>query len=187
MFEREIRDLGSVPRWVTARHIHKQSVALHSYYVAIYADQIATHCSVLCDRAALLRYALWHDADEGFTGDMPGPVKRQTMDQDKIHSFIATHLKKRFPSEEWVKPKDILICQIVKVADCIDAILWNAAERQLGNMSLRPYRDNDWRNLKTALSKMTILTSDQRRDLIAAVVQAEDTQLYSSSKAIVDE
>lgn len=136
MFEREIRDLSFVPRWTTVRAIHRQSVAEHSLFVAIYADQIATFINWSGDRTALLRYALWHDVGETISGDIPGPVKRAMGIRDSLEAFNASHLMRRFPMCEWIDPVDSELRAIVKVANCAEELFWLASEIQMGNQTM---------------------------------------------------
>lgn len=72
----ELLHLSYVKRWVVAPTHREQSVAEHSYRVAI----IAMHLAMALDRTeaqihAVTVQALYHDADERLSGDIPGPVK----------------------------------------------------------------------------------------------------------------
>lgn len=64
---------GAVRRFHTCRFMNMQTVAEHSYGVAVM-------CLALTNREAsarLLRAALQHDVEEQETGDLPFPAKRQ--------------------------------------------------------------------------------------------------------------
>jgi len=70
-----------VVRFSTCHVIHKESVAEHSYYVALYAMFIAdwvrnaTDYRILTDVDTLLRRALLHDLEEAITGDVSRSFK----------------------------------------------------------------------------------------------------------------
>lgn len=70
--------LSHVPRWAIVPHTRLQSVADHSFRVAIIADEIRRKAKLDHDKVRplnLLWGALVHDIDECVTGDIPGPVK----------------------------------------------------------------------------------------------------------------
>lgn len=132
MFERELRTLSFVPRWVITRNIKTQSVAEHSFYVAVYADQIARFIGARCDRGELLHAALWHDAEECFTGDIPGPSKRNMIhDQELYQKWIIEELKGRFKDQIPYINEETR--QILKIANLIDEVLYKATEINMGN------------------------------------------------------
>ncbi len=132
-FEREIRDAEIIERWGVVRAHRRGSMGAHSHRVAIYADQIATLLDWKGDRTALLRHALWHDMEEVFTGDIPGPTKRRM--GPASGDFLLHGLELRFPGREWVVPPpvDETILDIVKLADIMDELLWATVERSMGN------------------------------------------------------
>lgn len=132
MLEREIRDMEIIQRWTIVRSHRQQSVAAHSCMVAIYADQIAEYFKWgnHQDRAALLRYALWHDIEETFTGDIPGPWKRRLGSAHKEE--VIRQLGVQFPGEEWMSHGGD-IEKIVKVANHLDEAFWVAIEARMGN------------------------------------------------------
>jgi 5'-deoxynucleotidase YfbR-like HD superfamily hydrolase len=134
-FAAAFRDMSYVPRWGILRSIRKQSVAEHSYYVALYADQLATLIQWEGDTAALLQYALLHDIDETITGDIPGPVKRAAFDKTKMWDKIRDTMARRFGAINVFRLNNPLpeIKAIVAVADSIDEISYLIEETILGN------------------------------------------------------
>ena len=148
MFERDLRDLTGIQRWTIVPSLHGQNVAEHSFMVAVYADQLATYFGWNGDRGALLRYALWHDVEELFTGDVPRPVKYKTFGGE-ARKWLDAWLTKSFPKGEWRKPDDAVLTGLVRLADCVDAVLW---VRHAGN---------DHSNLLVALHKrfMAVLSA----------------------------
>ena len=68
-----------IDRWGLMRNISKENVSEHSLDVAVIAHALAViqkkrlDMEVNPEKTAL--YAIYHDASEIFTGDMPTPVK----------------------------------------------------------------------------------------------------------------
>lgn len=149
-FEREIRDASFVKRWAIVRTIRDQSISDHTFFVAMYTNDICIALNVhpLIHLRAL-QYALWHDLrDEIFTGDWPGPAKRALAPTAKERAGLTARV------EEWAKRvfgslvnrsgagEDMeFIKAIVKVADNLDAACEMATELQLGNSNAAPLLD----------------------------------------------
>lgn len=190
MFERELRDLSFVKRWQILRSNRSQSVAEHSYYVAVYADQIATYFKWQGDRTALLRYALWHDAAEVATGDIPGPVKRRLVDPKRLAALEVEYLTAVFPGNEWVLPDDIEVRAIVSLANCIDEIFWVGTETQMGNNSICgavPNGSFNRMNLHLNYLVAKKCTDQARaREFTVAVLEAHVSLTEGCSKLILD-
>lgn len=140
MFEREYRLMSHVPRWSIVRQIKGQNVAEHSYFVALYVSQI---CDVLEfdmeTKWLSIEAALYHDLDETFTGDIPGPSKRSMVDPDKTLAFTNKMLVERFNGYGFrqVERKKITgIPLIIKLADLVDEVMYLSTEFQMGNASV---------------------------------------------------
>jgi 5'-deoxynucleotidase YfbR-like HD superfamily hydrolase len=138
VMQREYRDLSFVPRWAIIRTIRQQSVAEHTFYVALYAEQLARRMEWAGDHAALMRYALYHDVAECFTSDVPGPVKHRAMDAEKWAGMERAGVRERFGKdvEEIIYGADDEIRAIVKVADGLDELGFLQTEAQLGNKAI---------------------------------------------------
>lgn len=81
MSENQLLDLlalSHVPRWTIIATSRQQSVAEHSYRVAVIAQFIVDRIKNINDRngMTLLRWAIMHDGPEAKTGDVPTPFKR---------------------------------------------------------------------------------------------------------------
>lgn len=106
--------LSSIKRWHMLDTTRVQTVADHSYGVAIVAREIWAvvsgsfdACSDTCTLGAVLSAALDHDADEVYTGDCHNPRRLS------VEEFAA-----RF-KQHWVSCD--LTKRIVKLADLIEA------------------------------------------------------------------
>lgn len=108
-----------VERWTIIPTIRPQSVAEHSFGVAMIADAFCEELGLgrgSAIRQDATRWALWHDVDEIFTGDIPTPMKMQVpkhvmVEAEKL-SGANTHIEECGSS---------LALEIVKLADLVEA------------------------------------------------------------------
>lgn len=98
--------LRDVQRWQIVNVGAKENVAEHSYFVTLLAMRIAL--AIGAPVGPTVRYALLHDAEEAWIGDIPSPVK-QYVDQSMV------------PIQEMMgdmlHPVDGLVQGVVKLAD----------------------------------------------------------------------
>lgn len=146
--------LRSIHRWSLMRSTATENVAEHSYHVAL-----LTH--LLCEigngmfgrqlnseRGATL--ALFHDATEVFTGDIPTPVKHhnprllsnfremESIAAERLLSMVPLELTSTYEpllshNEHTSNPEDAVLHKYVKAADSLDAYLKCAWELTAGN------------------------------------------------------
>lgn len=141
--------LQYIERWSLMRKTTSENVAEHSYHTALLAHllgNIAKHVfgrDIDPDRAA--SYALFHDATEVITGDIPTPVKHHNPELlgnfRRIEQLAADRLLKTVPvelrdiyrsmlSREAESPE---LAKLVKAADVLDAYLKCVKEMSAGN------------------------------------------------------
>lgn len=146
--------LKYIERWSLMRNTTKENVAEHTFHVAILAHmlcEIGNHVfnqTYNADRAVTI--ALFHDATEVFTGDIPTPVKHhnpkmlasfreiEAMAAERLLSMVPASLK---PAYEPLLGKltqapdehDKQLHHIVKAADLLDAYLKCLSELSAGN------------------------------------------------------
>lgn len=115
----DLLGLADTKRWTVIKTLRNQSVAEHSFNVAIIAWELASRLEV---SPQLLRqvliWALIHDAPETYTGDVDGRAKRD-FPILKNSLTIVEHAKFEWYSNESPAP---VVRVIVKVADTIEAI-----------------------------------------------------------------
>lgn len=147
MFEREIREASTVTRWGIVRTLRQQSIADHQYYVAMYANDIASWLGLSTElHLSLLQQSLWHDLkDEIFTNDITGPAKRKLMpDKEKTAAICQGWFFKIFGvahhrTGHVLDSKDqTTVHLILKIADELDAACEMATEFQFGNQNAKP-------------------------------------------------
>lgn len=109
--------LGTTYRWQVVHLTKTQTVAEHSYFVTLLFMKFAEVCEVdAIDVLVGLEYALLHDADEAWSGDVPGPLKKFMaidLPVDKMMGDWASKINKgTLPS---------LVKDLVKLADIVEA------------------------------------------------------------------
>lgn len=139
-----------INRWGLMRNTRSENICEHSLEVALIAHALATvgnqkfGKSYNPERAALL--AVFHDAPEIITGDMPTPVKYHSEEirraYGEVEDMAAEHLVSMLPEElreEYRKimtmsgPQDEALHPLVKAADKISAVIKCVEERISGN------------------------------------------------------
>lgn len=133
LFSPHLRMMSEVKRWQILRRIREQSIADHSYYVAVYAWQIAKAIEWTGDKEALMVWALFHDVRETVTGDIPGPVKRGAKfsdDTDQINRVLYLRGVVDHSKHQDLNQSGLLI---LKLANLVDEMMYLGVERSLGN------------------------------------------------------
>lgn len=139
--------LRLVRRWGLMRAAESENVAEHSYQVAVVAHALAvignrsgtTHA----DPAAVALAALFHDAGEVLTGDLPTPVKYASPEMRKAYKGLEHDATRRLltmlPEDlrgdyaPLLFPEDAEVRRLVKAADKLTAYLKAVQEDALGN------------------------------------------------------
>jgi len=132
---RGTRRLSYVQRWGIVPKIRPQSVAEHSYYVALYTMRICDILKVLPEiKVQAVSYALVHDMAEAFTADIPSPLKKRLSDYEGAEKAV-----KKWMLGDTSNP-DAMVKSIVKIADLLDAVVWLTEEESMGNGRLKKLR-----------------------------------------------
>ncbi len=156
--------MSDVIRYSWTKVLNKENLAEHTFYVSIIADGIAEDLiqkfDIEIDRYKVLKYALYHDIEEIFTGDIISPVKYKSKElreefervwnmileeQLRSHFLWNTHISEMIlethRSYESAK-NEILENKIVKLADILQAIGYTISEKNLWNIYLTPITQN---------------------------------------------
>lgn len=155
-FALAFRDMAYVPRWVILRRHRQQYLAEHSYFVAIYAQQVARLIQYQ-DLYEVVWFALLHDIDETITGDIPGPIKRAAFNKKKAESVMKEVMVDKFGADITVDSSFVNneVRAIVSVADSIEEICYLMEEVSMGNKDwIKPVIDEAIDRLKMRWAKL---------------------------------
>jgi 5'-deoxynucleotidase len=139
---RELTPLRMIRRFQQHSCVRPQSVAEHSYYVALLAGAFATKLQnreVYVDRQKVLEGALWHDAAEALTGDLPHPVTRTFPALGAAWAEVEEELLATLKSLSgcWGLPESgSLEGLLVKYADWAELVLYVYEEQLSGNRAI---------------------------------------------------
>ena len=141
-----------ITRWGLMRNTFSENIAEHSYQTAVLAHALALIRRDILhlptpepDRCAVA--ALFHDASEILTGDMPTPIKYynpgireaykavEQVAEDKLLSMLPEDLRPAY--EDALRPADPEIEQLVRAADKLSAHIKCIEELKAGNTEFR--------------------------------------------------
>ncbi|MBU7320373.1 5'-deoxynucleotidase [Paenibacillus oleatilyticus] len=142
--------LRYIERWSLMRNVLKENVAEHSFHVSILTHVLCTIANevygkqVPTERAVSM--ALFHDATEVFTGDIPTPVKHhnpkilsnfreiEQLAAERLLDMVPEPLRHVYdPLIVAKKDADPELKKYVKGADLLDAYLKCVSELSAGN------------------------------------------------------
>jgi len=142
--------LRYIERWSLMRNVVKENVAEHSFHVALLTHILCTIGNEVYGRniptGQIVSMALFHDATEVFTGDIPTPVKHhnpkilsnfreiEQLASERLLDMIPAELKKVY--EPLIDAKSTAYADLkkyVKAADLLDAYLKCVTELSAGN------------------------------------------------------
>ncbi|MBD5155480.1 MAG: 5'-deoxynucleotidase [Oscillibacter sp.] len=136
-----------ITRWSLMRNSVSENIQEHSHMVAVLAHALGVISRDVykkdCDPAACAAAALFHDASEIFTGDLPTPIKYHTPAiRDAYHQVEAEATEKllnMLPQEmrpayaPLLREEDGEVKKIVKAADKLSAYIKCLEELEAGN------------------------------------------------------
>ena len=151
-----------IARWALMRNTRTENVEEHSYEVAVLAHALSVigrdvfHKDLDPDKTAAA--ALFHDAPEIITGDLPTPIKYfnpgiktayqqvEAVAQDKLLSMLPPELVDAY--EPLVREADPEVRRYVKAADKLAAWLKCLEELKAGNAEFRRAADETLTTLR---------------------------------------
>lgn len=138
-----------INRWGLMRNTINENISEHSLETAFIAHVLALYRNVRfggnvdSERASLL--AMYHDATEIITGDLPTPVKYynaeikaeydkvEKMAEEKLLSYLPEDLRGYYAPLFSKTEEDKELWVLVKAADKLSALIKCIEERQMGN------------------------------------------------------
>lgn len=140
-----------IGRWGLMRNTFQENIQEHSHMVAVLAHALAVirrdHFGGTADPEHVAAVALYHDAPEIFTGDLPTPVKYdnpairdayKAVEENAANRLLATLPEDLRPSfENLLLETDPEVLALVKAADKLSAYLKCLEEEKAGNREFR--------------------------------------------------
>jgi 5'-deoxynucleotidase YfbR-like HD superfamily hydrolase len=171
VLEREIREMAFVPRWSIVRTNRQQFLAEHTFFVAMYANDLAVWLDIEpFYMGALLQMALWHDMEEVFSGDIPGPCKRGGLNSaarmqwdERLRGWLwrlFPRLDERDGSNHFPLSRERYeqFSAIIKLADYIDECCEMGTEIQMGNSNVELVFRDSLSRVKNAVREVVRLS-----------------------------
>lgn len=151
-----------IDRWALMRNTERENIQEHSHQVAVLAHALAViqnrYFGGQLDPGQVAVAALYHDATEIITGDMPTPIKYfndtlrdsykevEAVAADRLLSMLPQELRGEY--EPLLKERDPEIRAVVKAADKLSAYLKCVEELKAGNNEFRLAREQTWEALQ---------------------------------------
>lgn len=140
-----------INRWGLMRNTFQENIQEHSHQVAVLAHALAVienrYFGGQVDPGAVAVAALYHDASEILTGDMPTPIKYdnpdikaaykqvEAMAEQKLLSMLPEELRSDFDAA--VTVPDPEVHALVKAADKLSAYIKCVEELKAGNTEFK--------------------------------------------------
>ena len=136
-----------ISRWGLMRSSIPENIQEHSHETAVFAHALGLIrrevFGVPCDAERLAVLALYHDASEIFTGDLPTPIKYhdkairsaykdvERLAEEQLIDMLPEKLRGAYRAS--IRPADEDEERLVKAADKLSALVKCIAERKAGN------------------------------------------------------
>lgn len=151
-----------IDRWALMRNTERENIQEHSHQVAVLAHALAVlqnrYFGGQLDPGQVAVAALYHDATEIITGDMPTPIKyfNETLRDSykEVEAVAADRLLAMLPQElrgeyePLLKEQGPEVRAVVKAADKLSAYLKCVEELKAGNNEFRLAREQTWEALQ---------------------------------------
>ena len=151
-----------INRWGLMRNTQPENIQEHSHQVAVLAHALAViqnrYFGGQVDPGAVVVAALYHDASEILTGDMPTPIKYDNPDIQAAYKAVEAVAEQKLLSmlPEDLRPDfaDVLtICDpeihaLVKAADKLSAYLKCVEELKAGNDEFKKAKEQTYAALR---------------------------------------
>ena len=141
--------LRLIRRWALMRSAVPENVAEHTFQVALLTHALCTIAREVfgktVDAGSAVILALFHDAEEVMTGDIPSPVKHhnpgmlhsireiESLASEQLLGMVPEQLAASYRPLLGAGERDPELIQWVKAADTLDAYLKCAMELAVGN------------------------------------------------------
>ena len=151
-----------IQRWALMRNTAPENVQEHSHQVAVLAHALALirneKFGGQVDPGLVAAAALYHDASEILTGDMPTPIKYDNPDIQGAYKAVESVAERKLLSmlpedlrpvyDEALTMPDPQVRALVKAADKLSAYLKCVEERKAGNAEFRSAEEQTYAALR---------------------------------------
>ena len=140
-----------IQRWALMRNSYQENIQEHSHQVAVLAHALAVirnrYFGGQVDAGQVAVAALYHDAPEILTGDMPTPIKYynpairnayqqvETVAEEKLLGMLPEDLRPVYDAA--LRPESEEVKRLVKAADKLSAHIKCVEEVKAGNNEFR--------------------------------------------------
>ena len=147
-----------IDRWGLMRNTQVENIQEHSHMVAVLAHALAVienkYFDGQVDPGAVAVAALYHDASEIITGDMPTPIKYdnpeikaaykavESVAEQKLLSMLPDDLRGEY--EDIITIPDPDVHALVKAADKLSAYLKCVEELKAGNLEFKKAKEQTY-------------------------------------------
>ena len=147
-----------IDRWGLMRNTQVENIQEHSHMVAVLAHALAVienkYFDGQVDPGAVAVAALYHDASEIITGDMPTPIKYDNPEirdaykvvervaEQKLLSMLPPELRMEY--DEIITIPDPDVHALVKAADKLSAYLKCVEELKAGNLEFKKAKEQTY-------------------------------------------
>lgn len=134
--------LNNLVRYSQMSRVDNESVATHSYYVALFSLMICEKLELDdYSKCKAMKMALVHDLPEMYTSDIPSIVKQSS---DKLvelldqleEEIVSMHFSEYKDEFNTLDDKSNLLTIIVKLADILSVAQYSYHESRLGNATM---------------------------------------------------
>ena len=161
--------MRNITRWSLMRNAIPENIQEHSHMVAVIAHALGVIrrdvYGIPCNPDQCASVALYHDASEILTGDLPTPIKYNNQEimaaYHEIEDLASEKLLRMLPPELQSSFEPIMIGDaakelhpIVKAADKLSAYIKCIEEENSGNREFRTAKDTISASLDTLASEL---------------------------------
>lgn len=151
-----------ITRWGLMRNTMQENIQEHSHMVAVFAHGLAVIGRDIfqkdIDPGAVAAAALYHDASEIFTGDLPTPVKYQNSEirdaYKDIEAQASGQLLSMLPADIQASYEGLFSVEdeedrlLIRAADKLSAYVKCLEELKAGNMEFKSAAEQTYETLK---------------------------------------
>lgn len=179
LHDNDFDQLNNMVRWNGMNRIKDETVAHHSFIVSVFSRVLSEEIFNNDTKGSLVKldiltYALFHDYDEMFTGDVLHGLKYNPFNgveiRNSINDYLEYKIKDKFSSgsktdimlQDTMLNKAKIVSQLVKVADWLSMYFYLYKEMELGNRGLCKTRQYCIKGINNSVDTVIKSLEDQK-------------------------